>query len=197
MKNTVILAGILVLVLFLAGCTGTTEFPKSPGPVTPTVTAAPLPTMEAPSTGTPAVSPGTTIAIPWQPAPLQPSPAPNETLSSYILMDCTALIPGEVGSFHLYNRGPGSLLCSTMDPSYAVFGQMADGTWNRANIASYPSNRTDALILLAGDSTKPYRFVTAGWSPGHYQLVLNCDYGGQSIFHEFDVMKKPEVLVFN
>jgi hypothetical protein len=185
----------MVIILLVAGCTNTTV---SPAPVSTTpVTAAVTTAVPEPPASTPAAPPATTSPVPGQPAPLHPSLTSDASLSSYILMDSTTLIPGEVGSFHIYNHGPGSLRCSTTDPSYAVFARMKNGTWNGTSIAAFPSNRTDPLALIVGDSSRPYRFVTAGWNPGHYQLVLNCEANGQYIFHDFDVMKKPEVLVFN
>jgi hypothetical protein len=122
---------------------------------------------------------------------------PDANLSSYILMESESFVPGEVASFHIYNRGPENLRCPTQDPSYAVFARRENGTWSGQSISFIRSNRTEELILGVGDSTREYRFVTAGWKPGQYQLVLNCEAGGRNLFHEFQLKAIPDVMIFN
>jgi hypothetical protein len=197
MKPPVFFAALLILVLLAAGCT-TTGNPPGPGTAgTLPVTPAETPALPAPfATGSPSLPVATTRPV-TLPVNLSPSATPDENLSSYILMDSTPKIPGEVASFHIYNHGPGDLRCHTTDPAYAVFARTENGTWNGKSIASFPSNRTIPLVLNVGDSTKPYRFVTAGWKAGQYQLVVNCEVNGRSIFREFDVKEKPAVMIFN
>lgn len=196
MKLPVLAAGILILLLLAAGCTGTRQGPATPAPagaVQPAATAAPAVT-NAPVA--PALMPGLPLTTPAAGIPLLPAAASDKNLTSYILMDNTLLVQGEVGSFHIVNHGPGSLRCHTTDPSYSVFARLANGSWSAEPVASITSTRAGPLVLDAGDSTHEYRFVTAGWSTGEYQLVVNCEAGGRTIFHPFTVKQKPAVLVF-
>jgi hypothetical protein len=39
--------------------------------------------------------------------------------------------------------------------------------------------------------------VTAGWKPGQYQLVVNCETGGRNLFHEFQLKPIAQVMVFD
>ncbi len=65
------------------------------------------------------------------------------------------------------------LSCSTDPPSFSVRYQKGTGKWvtrmGEENPA--PGNTTR---LKPGESTAPYRFITAGWSPGRYRIVSNC-----------------------
>lgn len=193
MKTPVILACTLIVIILAAGCT----HPGTPGPGP--VSTAPVPAIATTTSATPIpVSPtGAATASGNGKAVLLPSGTPDANLSSYIRMESESFVPGEVASFHIYNRGPGNLLCKTQDPSYAVFARHENGTWDGQGISFIHSNRTGELVLGVGDSTHEYRFVTAGWKPGQYQLVVNCEAGGRNLFHEFQLKPIPEVVVFN
>ena len=104
MKTPVILAGMLIVILLAAGCThpGT----QGPGPVS----TAPVPAIVTATSAVPAPENTTTIAnIPVTGKPvLQPSDTPDANISSYIRMEKESFVPGEVASFHIYNRGRGT-----------------------------------------------------------------------------------------
>lgn len=192
MKIPVILACALITIILAAGCTH--QGSVSPGPATIAPVPATTSTIPAAPVLEDSAAAGTPVA---DRAALQPSATPDADISSYIRMESDSFVPGEVASFHIYNRGPGNLLCKTQDPSYAIFGMQENGTWNRQSIAFIRSNRTEELVLGVGDSTHEYRFVTAGWKPGQYQLVVNCETGGRNLFHAFQLKPIPMVMVFN
>ena len=195
MKLPVLAAGILIVLLLAAGCTGTRQGPANPGPA-----GTALPAAASPAATAAPVIPDVTAALPLTTTgtgiPLLPAVTADRNLSSYILMDSTDLVVGEVGSFHIYNHGPGTLKCHTKDPSYTVFARRANGTWNSEPVIAVTSIRAGPLVLDAGDSTGQYRFVTDGWNAGEYQLVANCEADGRAVFHPFTVKQKPAVMVF-
>jgi hypothetical protein len=201
MMKPVFMVGVLIFVVLAAGCANISGSSQNIVPAgTPQVmTTAPVTSaVPAPQTlSGPIGSSGMNNPMPGQLPHLLASEQPDETLSSYILMDDTVFVPGEVVAYHLYNRGPGNLRCYTQDPSYAVFQRRENGTWNDQSIISGQSLRIGELVMDVGDSTQGYQFATTGWRPGQYQLVLNCDAGGRYLFHMFELKAKPGVMIFN
>jgi|GEM_PF-2236460 len=201
MMKPVFIVGVLIFVVLAAGCTNISGSGQNIVPAgtpqvmttTPVTSAVPAPqTLSGPIGSEVRKNP-----VPGLAPALQPAEQPDETLSSYILMDDTVFVPGEVVAYHLYNRGPGNLRCYTQDPSYAVFQRRENGTWNDQSIISGQSLRIGELVMDVGDSTQGYQFATTGWRPGQYQLVLNCDAGGRYLFHTFELKAKPSVMIFN
>jgi hypothetical protein len=196
MKRLAVAAGILILLLLLAGCINRNNPPAPSGSITTPGTPTVTPAVTAPATSEPE---NATSQVRYPPAiltDLKPSGSPDESTSSYILMDGATFIPGEVVSFHLFNHGPGVVTCKTKDPSYAVFPRLESGTWGSTAITAVTSSRNDALVMDVGDTTRRYNFATAGYKPGAYQLVTNCNANGRIISREFTVMQKPITLVF-
>ena len=99
--------------------------------------------------------------------------AQPEDSSKLIKMDTDVYNLGEVVEFIVTNEKNQDLSCSTDPPSFSVRYQKGTGQWitrmGEENPA--PGNTTR---LKPGESTAPYRFVTAGWSPGRYRIVSNC-----------------------
>jgi hypothetical protein len=195
MKRLAVAAGFLILLLLAAGCTNR-NIPLAPGdagttPGIPAATPVISPTTEVPASATPPVRYPPAIVT-----DLKPSGTPDESLSSYILLDSSTFIPEEVVSFHLFNHGPGDVTCKTKDPSYAVFPRLESGAWSSAALTAVSSSRNEALVLNVGDSSRGYNFAAAGYKPGAYQLVTNCNANGKTISREFTVIQKQITLVF-
>jgi hypothetical protein len=99
--------------------------------------------------------------------------AQPEDSSTLIKMDTDVYNLGEVVEFIVTNEKNQDLSCSTDPPSFSVRYQKGTGQWvtrmGEENPA--PGNTTK---LKPGESTAPYRFVTAGWSPGRYRIVSTC-----------------------
>lgn len=99
--------------------------------------------------------------------------AQPEDSAKLIKMDTDVYNLGEVVEFVVTNENNHDLSCSTDPPSFSVRYQMGTGQWvtrmGEENPA--PGNTTK---LKHGESTSPYRFVTAGWAPGRYRIVSDC-----------------------
>ena len=197
MKHIAVAAGILILLLLTAGCTARYHQPVPGTPIPTQVTPAATPDDPVlPATTLPVTTTPTVRHPPAVPTELRPSATPDETLASYLLMDSVSIIPEEVVSFHIFNQGPGEVTCTTQDPSFAVFPKLESGAWSAAALTAVTSNRPERLVMDVGDSTREYNFVAAGYRPGQYQLVTNCNANGRMLFREFTVQQKPTVLKF-
>lgn len=118
---------------------------------------------------------GTTpdITNPASPAKYQRTLAQPEDTAKMIRMDTDVYNIGEVVEFVITNEKSGSLSCPNDPPAFSVRYQKGTGQWvtRMGNENPAPGNTT---TLDQGESTAPYRFVTAGWAPGRYRIVTDC-----------------------
>lgn len=99
--------------------------------------------------------------------------AQPEDTSTLIQMDTDVYNLGEVVEFVIFNNKTRELSCTTNPPGFSVRYQKGTGQWvtRMGEETPSPGNTT---ILKPGESTMPYRFVTAGWAAGRYRIVTDC-----------------------
>jgi hypothetical protein len=99
--------------------------------------------------------------------------AQPEESAKMIKMDTDVYNLGEVVEFVITNEKTSDLSCTNNPPWFSVRYQKGTGQWvtrmGEENPA--PGNTT---MLKPGESTTPYRFITAGWAPGRYRIVSDC-----------------------
>jgi hypothetical protein len=99
--------------------------------------------------------------------------AQPEDSAKMIRMETDVYNLGEIVEFIVTNEKNHDLSCTNDPPSFSVRYQKGTGQWitrmGEENPA--PGNATN---LKPGESTAPYRFVTAGWTPGRYRIVSTC-----------------------
>jgi hypothetical protein len=99
--------------------------------------------------------------------------AQPEDSANLIRMDSDVYNLGEVVEFVVTNAYNHDLSCSDSPPSFSVRYQRGNGQWvtRMGDENPAPGNTSS---LKPGESTAPYRFVTAGWAPGRYRIVSDC-----------------------
>ena len=99
--------------------------------------------------------------------------AQPDARSDLIRMDTDVYNPGEVVEFSVVNTGILPLECSYTPPDFRVIFQTGSGSWATRMGPEVPVHGNTSY-LQKGESTKTYRFVTDGWSPGRYRIVSDC-----------------------
>jgi len=99
--------------------------------------------------------------------------AQPEESAELIKMDTDIYNVGEVVEFVITNDRNHDLSCTNTPPSFSVRYQKGTGQWvtRMGDENTTPGNSTN---LEPGTSTAPYRFITAGWTPGRYRIVTDC-----------------------
>jgi hypothetical protein len=99
--------------------------------------------------------------------------AQPEDSAKLVNMDTDVYNLGEVVEFVITNEKTSDLSCLNDPPSFSVRYQKGTGQWvTRMGVENPPPGNTTRL--KPGESTAPYRFVTAGWAPGRYRIVTDC-----------------------
>ena len=99
--------------------------------------------------------------------------AQPEYSANLVKMDTDIYNLGEVVEFVITNEKTSDLSCTNDPPAFSVRYQKGTGQWvtRMGEEDPAPGNTTK---LKPGESTAPYRFVTAGWDPGRYRIITDC-----------------------
>jgi len=100
-------------------------------------------------------------------------------------MDTDVYNIGEVVEFTVTNDGSRTLDCAGDPPAFVVKTQGINGAWG-TKIGNDTPDTSKKSTLAPGASTPPYRFVTDGWTPGRYRIVLDC-----GVVREFILKPNP------
>ena len=113
------------------------------------------------------------LATPSSIAQYKVTLAQPEESANLIKMDSDVYNIGEVVEFVVTNAYNHDLSCSDSPPLFSVRYQKGNGQWvtRMGDENPAPGNTSS---LKPGESTAPYRFVTAGWAPGRYRIVSDC-----------------------
>ena len=106
-------------------------------------------------------------------AKYQQTLAQPEDTAKMIDMDSDVYNLGEVVEFAITNKKTSDLSCTNNPPTFSVLYQKGTGQWITRMGEENPV-QGNATKLKPGESTVPYRFVTAGWAPGRYRIVSDC-----------------------
>lgn len=106
-------------------------------------------------------------------AKYQQTLAQPEDSATLVKMDTDIYNLGEVVEFVITNEKTSDIPCTNDPPSFSVRYQKGTGQWvTRMGDENPPPGNTTKL--KPGESTPPYRFVTAGWDPGRYRIITDC-----------------------
>ena len=132
-----------------------------------------------------------TFTSPTVPPTTQPSEAlykvtiaqQNNTHVDFIKMDSDVYNQGEVIEFYVVNEGTETLTCANSPPSYRIYHQIEDKSWE---IQTGVSETMSPLIsyFKPGETTRVRRLITTDWTAGRYRIVFDC-----GISREFDLRR--------
>jgi hypothetical protein len=112
-------------------------------------------------------------ASPASVAKYQLTLAQPEYSANLVKMDTDIYNLGEVVEFVITNEKAGDLSCTNDPPAFSVRYQKGTGQWVTRMGEENPA-AGNTTKLKPGESTAPYRFVTAGWDPGRYRIITDC-----------------------
>jgi hypothetical protein len=112
-------------------------------------------------------------ATPASVAKYQQTLAQPEESANLVKMDTDIYNLGEVVEFVITNEKTGDLSCTNDPPAFSVRYQKGTGQWV-TRMGEESAAAGNITKLKSGESTPPYRFVTAGWDSGRYRIITDC-----------------------